>query len=487
MKQIADWALGMAVALGASHAEARIVNEHTRSLGTRNGRVAVASEGESLGIGVRVLADGGWGFAATQELTRMGVERCAALAVEIAKASARVQREPVRLVDEAPAVAKWSSPCQIDPFTVPMEEKFELLRKIDETLTVVEGVTLAETSMIFRRYEQWFYSSEGAVIHQTRTTTGAGFAAHAFEGDSIQVRSYPNSFGGQYQNKGYELIGELRLLENAERVARECVALLKAPQCPERCCDLVLDSSQLGLQIHESIGHPIELDRVLGYEANFAGTSFLTLDKLHTLRYGSELVNVVADARPEHGPGLGTFLYDDEGVGAQCVPIITKGRFEGYLSSRDTAAMIGRSRSGGHMRAAGWARVPIVRMSNVSILPGHEALSFDELIGSTDDGIYMETNRSWSIDDKRYNFQFGCEAAWEIKGGKLGRMLRNPSYSGISTEFWNSMDAICDRRHWTLWGTPNCGKGQPEQGMGTGHGAAPARFRQVKVGGAYRN
>ena len=230
--------------------------------------------------------------------------------------------------------------------------------------------------MIFRRYEQWFYSSEGAVIHQTRTTTGAGFAAHAFEGDSIQVRSYPNSFGGQYQNKGYELIGELRLLENAERVARECVALLKAPQCPERCCDLVLDSSQLGLQIHESIGHPIELDRVLGYEANFAGTSFLTLDKLHTLRYGSELVNVVADARPEHGPGLGTFLYDDEGVAAQCVPIITKGRFEGYLSSRDTAAMIGRSRSGGHMRAAGWARVPIVRMSNVSILPGRRGVEF---------------------------------------------------------------------------------------------------------------
>ncbi len=485
MKQIADWALGMAVALGASHAEARIVDERTRSLGTRNGRVAVASDGESLGLGVRVLANGGWGFAATQELTRKGVECCAALAVEIAKASARVQREPVRLVDEPPAVAKWSSPCQIDPFTVPIEENFELLRKIDETLTAVEGVTLAETSMIFRRYEQWFYSSEGAVIHQTRATTGAGFSAHAFEGDTIQVRSYPNSFGGQYQNKGYELIGELHLLENAERVARECVALLKAPQCPEGRRDLVLDSSQLGLQIHESIGHPIELDRVLGYEANFAGTSFLTLDKLHSLRYGSELVNVVADARPEHGPGLGTFLYDDEGVAAQCVPIITKGRFEGYLSSRDTAAMIGRSRSGGHMRAASWARVPIVRMSNVSILPGDEPMSFDELIGSTDDGIYMETNRSWSIDDKRYNFQFGCEAAWEIKGGKLGRMLRNPSYSGISTEFWNSMDAICDRSQWTLWGTPNCGKGQPEQSMGTGHGAAPARFHQVKVGGAY--
>ena len=485
MKEIADWALGMAVGRGASHAEARIVHERGRSLGTRNGRVAAASEGESLGLGVRVLAEGGWGFAATQELTQAGVERCAALAVEIARASARVRREPVLLVAEPAAVAEWSWPCAIDPFAVPVEENFELLRKIDAALTAVEGVTLAETSMIFRRYEQWFYSTEGAAIHQTRTTTGAGFATHAFEGDTIQTRSYPNSFGGQHQTKGYELVGELRLLENAERVARECVALLKAPQCPEGRRDLVLDSSQMGLQIHESIGHPIELDRVLGYEANFAGTSFLTLDKLHTLRYGSELVNVVADARPEHGPGLGTFAFDDEGVAAQCVPIITKGRFEGYLSSRDTAARIGRARSGGHMRAEGWARVPIVRMSNVSILPGEKPLSFEELIGSTDDGIYMETNRSWSIDDKRYNFQFGCEVGWEIKGGKRGRMVRNPSYSGITTEFWNSMDAICDRREWTLWGTPNCGKGQPEQSMGTGHGAAPARFRQVKVGGAY--
>jgi len=485
MKQIADWALGIASASGASLAEARIVHERERALGTRNGRVSLASDEESLGLGVRVLCDGGWGFSATQELTREGVERCASLAVEIAKASARVRHQPVHLVEEPPAVVEWSSPYAIDPFSVPLEENFDLLRRIDAILRSVEGVTLAESSLHFRRYEQWFYSTQGAAIHQTRTTTGAGLAAHAFEGDTIQVRSYPNSFGGQHQLKGYELVGELRLLENAERVARECVALLKAPQCPEGRRDLILDSSQLGLQIHESIGHPIELDRVLGYEANFAGTSFLTLDKLRALRYGSELVNVVADARPEHGPGLGTFAYDDEGVEAQCVPIITKGHFEGYLSSRETASMIGRKRSGGNMRAEGWARTPIVRMTNVSILPGERPLSFDELIGSTDDGIYMETNRSWSIDDKRYNFQFGCEVGWEIKGGKRGRMLRNPSYSGITTEFWNAMDAICDRRQWTLWGTPNCGKGQPEQTMGTGHGASPARFRQVKVGGAY--
>ena len=425
------------------------MDERVRVLGTRNGRVAMASEDESWGWECGCCVRAGWGFAATQELTRAGVERCAALAVEIARASARVQREPVRLVDEPAAVAEWSSDCEIDPFAVPMEENFGLLRKIDAALTRVNGVTLAETSMILRRYEQWFYSTEGAAIHQKRTTTGAGFAAHAFEGDSIQTRSYPNSFGGQHQLKGYELLGELRLLENAERVGRECVALLKAPQCPERRCDLVLEARNWDCRFTNRLGTRSSWTGCWDTRQTLRGTSFLTLDKLHTLRYGSELVNVVADARPEHGPGLGTFAYDDEGVEAQCVPIITGGRFEGYLSSRDTAAMIGRDRSGGHMRAEGWARVPIVRMSNVSIMPGEKSLSFDELIASTGDGIYMETNRSWSIDDKRYNFQFGCEAGWEIKGGKLGRMLRNPSYSGITTEFWNSMDAICDRRHWT--------------------------------------
>ena len=240
------------------------------------------------------------------------------------------------------------------------------------------------------------------------------------------------------------------------------------------------------MQIHESIGHPIELDRVLGMEANFAGTSFLTLDKLRKLRYGSDIVNVVADARPEHGPGLGTFAYDDEGVAAQCTPIISNGLFTGYLSNRETAGDIGAMRSGGTMRAEGWNRLPIIRMTNVSIVPGEKPLSLDQLISGTDDGIFMQTNRSWSIDDKRYNFQFGCEAGWEIKNGKLGRMLKNSSYSGITTEFWNSMDAICSREHWTLWGTPNCGKGQPMQTMGTGHGAAPARFRNVKIGSAYK-
>jgi TldD protein len=485
MKEIAAWALNAAALRGASYADARIVDERSRALATKNGKMGSASDAESLGVGVRVIADGAWGFAASDGLSRTAVEDTAARAVEIARASARVKRHDVQLAPEKPAITEWSSGYEIDPFTTSVEQNLDLLLKVDSELRSVQGVTLAETNMNFRRDEQWFASSEGADIHQTKYTSGVGYAAYAFAASEIQKRSYPNSYGGQWQSKGYELVKELQLVENARRVGEEVVALLKADRCPEGTSNIILDSSQLALQIHESIGHPIELDRVLGMEANFAGTSFLTLDKLRNLRYGSDVVNVVADARPEHGPGLGTFAFDDEGVPAQCTPIITNGLFTGYLSSRETARAIGANRSGGTLRAEGWNRLPIIRMTNISILPSEKPLTREQLVGDTDCGIYMETNRSWSIDDKRYNFQFGCEIGWEIKNGKRVRMLKNPSYSGITTDFWNSMDAICSRHEWTLWGTPNCGKGQPQQVMGTGHGAAPARFRNIKVGSAY--
>ncbi len=486
MKHTADWALNLANLRGASFADARVVDERSRALSTKNGRIGGASDTESLGIGIRVLADGAWGFAASDDLSRQGVEAATAHAVEIAKASARVKQHDVRLAPENPVTAEWTTPHKIDPFTISVEQNLDLLMRIDAELRSVSGVTLAETNMNFKREEQWYASTEGSRVHQTKYTAGAGYAALAFAAGEIQKRSYPTSFGGQWQNKGYELIEELKLLENARRIGEETVALLKADKCPEGVFDIILDSSQLGLQIHESVGHPIELDRVLGMEANFAGTSFLTLDKLRTLRYGSDLVNIVADARQEHGPGLGTFAYDDEGVAAQCTPIISNGLFTGYLSSRETAHTIQLDRSGGTLRAEGWNRLPIIRMTNISILPGEKPLTLDQLIASTDHAILMQTNRSWSIDDKRYNFQFGCEMGWEINNGKRARMIKNPSYSGITTEFWNSMDAICSRDEWTLWGTPNCGKGQPQQVMGTGHGASPARFRKVKVGSAYK-
>ncbi|MBV8902437.1 MAG: TldD/PmbA family protein, partial [Acidobacteriia bacterium] len=467
---------------GVAYADVRAIEIRDRQIATKNGKIGHASGNESIGLGIRVLASGCWGFAATDDLTAAGIGSAAALAREIARASMAARKEDVVLAPEQKHEATWMSPCGIDPLAIPIDQQLSTLLAVDSELRRNEGVSLAEASMHFERRRQVFVSTLGSVIDQTRYSAGAGFSALSYKDGEIQRRSYPNSFGGQYQLKGYELVEELQLVENAQRIAEEAVALHSADQCPEGEFDLILDSSQLGLQIHESIGHPIELDRVLGSEANYAGMSFLTLDQLGKLRYGSELVNVVCDARLEHGPGLGTFAFDDEGVPAQSTDIIRGGRFTGYMTSRETAARVGQNRSNGCMRADGWARVPLIRMTNVSLEAGAQTL---EEVFAADHAVYMETNRSWSIDDKRYNFQFGCEIAWEIRNGKRVRMLKNPSYSGISTEFWNACAAIAGPEHWTLWGVPNCGKGQPEQVMGTGHGASPARFRKIKIGGAY--
>lgn len=482
MKDIAVAALDAVAGRGVTYADVRAQEIRDRHVATKNGKIGAMSCSLSVGIGIRVLADGCWGFAATDDLSKTGIESAAALALDIARAGVFAKKQDVVLAPEEKYETTWVSPVRIDPFTTSADQNLALLLAVDGELRRNSGITLAEASLSFERRRQVFVSTLGSVIDQTRYTTGAGFSALSYQNGEIQKRSYPNSFGGQHQLKGYELIEELQLLEHAPRIAEEAVALHSAEQCPEGRFDLILDSSQLGLQIHESIGHPIELDRVLGSEANYAGMSFLTLDQLNTLRYGSEIVNVVCDARLEHGPGLGTFAFDDEGVPAQSTDIIRNGLFVGYMTSRETAPAIGAARSNGTMRADGWARLPLIRMTNVSLKPGRQTL--DEVFGA-DHAIYMETNRSWSIDDKRYNFQFGCEIAWEIKNGKRTRMLKNPSYSGISTEFWNSCAAIAGPGHWVLWGTPNCGKGQPEQVMGTGHGASPARFRYVTIGVAY--
>ncbi|HKN62097.1 MAG TPA: TldD/PmbA family protein [Candidatus Acidoferrales bacterium] len=483
MQEWANTAISTARLRGATYADARVMDIRHRDISVKNGEVGNLSESESLGIGIRVIADGAWGFASTDRLTLEGIQSCAAEAISIAKASALAKREDVAMAPEKAYVDTWQNPFIKDPFRIPVERQIDVLMAADKEMRKVKGVTLAEGSMAFRRIEQLFVSSASSSIHQVKMQSGAGIVAMAFAGNEIQKRSYPNSFGGQHMLLGYELVEALDLPGHAQRVGEEAVALHSAAQCPEGQRTIILDSSQLGLQIHESIGHPIELDRVLGMEANFAGMSFLTIDKLRKLKYGSDIVNVVADARLAHGPGLGTFAYDDEGVPARCTPIITNGLFTGYLSNRETASAIGENRSNGTMRTESWNRLPIIRMTNISIHPG--TWKYDDLIADTDDGIYMETNRSWSIDDRRYQFQFSTEIGWEIKGGKKTRMIKNPSYSGITTEFWNSCDAICSRDHWTLWGTPNCGKGQPMQTMGTGHGAAPARFRNVKVGVAF--
>ncbi len=483
MKDVGQRALDTALARGAGYGDVRMMEIRQRYLTTKNGQTSQVRESDSLGLGVRVIADGAWGFASTDDLAQESVDRTAALAVEIARASALAKKSDVDLAPEERIVDRWEPGCEIDPFAVPVSTCLDLLLKADAEMRKVKGVTLSETVLDFRRIEQLFLSSLGSDIYQLKTQTGAGLVATAFANNEIQRRSYPNSFGGQHQLRGYELVEEIDLPGHAGRVAEEAVALLRADQCPQGTRDVILGASQLGLQVHESVGHPIELDRVLGAEANFAGMSFLTLEKLRKLKYASEIVNIVADATPGHGPGLGTFAYDDEGVPAHNTPIVKDGLFVGYLTSRETAPAIGEQRSNGTMRAESWNRIPLIRMTNVSLLPGTWNLA--DLIADTDDGIYFETNRSWSIDDRRYNFQFGTEIGWEIKGGKKVRMLKNPSYGGITTEFWNSCDAICGLGEWTLWGTPNCGKGQPMQTMGTGHGASPARFRNVKVGVAY--
>jgi TldD protein len=483
MLSLATTALDAAMRPGVTYADVRVVESTDRGLTTKNGRAGTVSGAESIGIGIRVLADGCWGFAATDDLTTSGLQSTAALAISIARASAMAKKHDVVLAPEFKYESTWTSPCDVDPFSISVDEQLGYLLQVDAELRRNTGVTLTETGFHCERTRQVFASSIGSLIDQTRTSTGAGMAAYCFKDDEIQKRSYPNSFGGQYQIRGYELVEDLKMLENAPRVAEEAVALHSADQCPEGEFNLILDSSQLGLQIHESIGHPIELDRVLGTEANYAGMSFLTLDKLNNLRYGSDIVNAVCDARIEHGPGLGTFAFDDEGVPAQSTDIIRNGQFVGYMTSRETAAAVGQERSNGTMRANGWARLPLIRMTNVSLLPGEHSL--DEVFAGVDHAIYMETNKSWSIDDKRYNFQFGCEIGWEIREGKRVRMLKNPTYSGITTEFWNACEAIAGREHWTLWGVPNCGKGQPEQVMGTGHGASPSRFRKIKVGAGY--
>lgn len=339
----------------------------------------------------------------------------------------------------------------------------------------------AEAKMQWRREHKWFASTEGGAYEQETTCGGAGLKIVVARDADVAVRTWPLDLDGGLMGRGYEAVASLDLGGNAPRIRDEAMALLRASPCPSGNVTLVLDTPQLALQVHESCGHPTEADRALGEEISLAGASFLTPDKLGRFRYGSPLVNLTADATIP--AGLGTFGWDDEGVASCRTPLVARGMFVGYLSSRETAARLELGRSGGCMRAESWSRPPIIRMTNVSLEPDPRGpASLDELIADTDRGVLMTTNRSWSIDDLRLNFQFGCEAAWEIKKGKLVRMLKNPVYTGITPRFWAGCDAICRQDAFRLWGFVSCGKGDPMQLMSVGHGCAPARFRDVQVG-----
>jgi TldD protein len=462
---------------GASYADARVVSEESESLTVRNQEMEGVDRAFSQGLGIRVLVDGYWGFAATARTEDGEIARTAGLAVDIARAASRLPMEPVRLAETQPVTATWQTPLREDPFLVDLDEKVALLMEASRRAQSVQGVAFAEATIDLYRRRTHFASSEGSAIEQTIVHSGGGVEATAIGDGEMQRRSFPNSFRGHILAAGYEHIRSLGLTQEAERIGSEAVALLRAPECPSEVTTLVLDASQVILQMHESIGHPTELDRVLGMEEAYAGTSFLSPGDRGKLRYGSDKVTVVADATL--AGGLGTFAYDDEGVAAQRTVLIEDGIFQNFTSGRDTATTLGLPSSGA-MRADGWQNLPIIRMTNINLEPGEGTLA--EIIGDTQDGVYMNTNQSWSIDDKRVNFQFGCEIAYRIEKGKLTQMYRNPNYTGITTEFWGSCDAVGGHEEWTVYGTPNCGKGQPGQVARVGHAASPARFRNVRVG-----
>ncbi len=477
LKEFTDRALNLAQVRGASYADIRIINTTRQSLVVKNGIVEAIEMTESQGFGVRVAARGAWGFASSSLLAGAEIDRVTALAVQIAHASALTVRTPLHLDKAYSYVDTYSTPLDVDPFAVSLEHKIDHLLRASAAMSKVKGIKVAESSMECLRITKTFASTDGSYIEQTLTETGGGIECMALGEGDVQKRSYPNSFGRHQGCCGYEMIISMDMPGHAQQIAEEAVALLSARQCPSGETTIILGPTQLALQIHESCGHPVELDRVFGTEASFAGTSFLTTEKLGTFQYGSPVVNITADATI--AGGLGTFGYDDDGVPAQKRTIIRNGVFVGYLTDREHAARLGQE-SGGAARADGWSRVPIVRMTNVSLEPGQWSL--DDLIADTDDGIYMELNKSWSIDDRRLNFQFGTEIAYEVKNGKMGAMLKNATYTGVTPQFWGSCDAICNKEHWNVWGTPNCGKGQPQQMAHVGHGAAPARFRNVRVG-----
>ena len=477
MRDLVDNILDLAKLKKADYADIRIVRRQWEEIAVKNGRVDALSQDEGFGFGIRVLFQGAWGFACSSKVNRKEMEKTLNLAWKIAKESSKIKERGVVFPPVPPVIAQYQTPFSLDPLRVSLDGKIQLLLDSDAALRRNKKVKISEAFMGAYGTEKTFASTEGSLIEQRIVECGAGIAATAIEGGQVQVRSYPNSFRGNFATQGYEWVEGLRIQDQAERIAEEAAQLLSAKPCSSRTTTVILDGPQLALQVHESIGHPIELDRILGSEASYAGTSFLNLEMLGNLQYGSDRVNVVADATVSGG--LGTFGYDDEGIKAQRVPIISGGKLVSLLTSRETAHLLGKE-SNGTMRADGWNRLPLIRMTNINLEPGDWTL--DHMIADTEEGLFLSTNRSWSIDDQRINFQFGTEIGWEIRKGKLGGMVKNPTYTGITPQFWNSCDAVANRDYWQMWGTPNCGKGEPGQVAHVGHGTAPARFRNVRVG-----
>lgn len=462
---------------GVDYADIRVVTRKREELITENCKVLSILDSESFGIGIRVIFHGALGFACSQDI--MEIEKTAFKALELAKISKIVQNDKIQLCPKETIVDSYYTPIKINPFEIPRKEKLELLLEAEKAMHSSAKLSRTTACMKFQKEDKIFADIDGSYITQIVYQSGGGIAAYASTNTDTQVRSYPDSFGGTYACAGYEYIEGLQLRKNAPIIAKEVESLIGAKQCPSGIFDILIDGSQMAIQIHETIGHAVELDRVLGAEAAFAGMSFMDINKIsEKYQYASNCVNVVADATIVNG--LGTYGYDDDGVKAQRFSIIENGIFINFLTSRDTSISVGQSSNGCNI-ADNWYNTPIIRMPNINLLPGEYEM--EQLIEGIENGLYLRINKSWSIDDKRVNFQFGCEIAHEIKNGKLtGKIYKNPVYTGITSEFWKKCDGISNSKNWIMYGIPNCIKGQPSQVSRVGHGASPTRFRNIKLG-----
>lgn len=478
---LAQQAVDTAMERGAEYADARVVRLARETLTVHNGAVADAEAPDEFGVGLRVLKDGAFGFAAApttySELADV-LPGLARRAIASARDLAPLRRRPISMVGKADARGEYATPVVENPFMVPLEEKVDLLLRADRAMSGRREIVSRLATMAIQREEQWQVTSEGGSTHQVLMRSGGRIEALASAGGVVERRSYPNALEGEFRGGGYEVIRALQLDTHAERIRDEAIALCHADVCPGGKKTLILGGSQLALQIHESVGHPTELDRILGEERDLAGGSFAGLQDLGALQYGSKHVSFVADSTAKGG--LDTRGWDDDGIPSRSFEVVREGKLMGLMGGRASSGRAGFAESGSVSRAEGWYSPPIDRITNLSLVPGEGSL--EDLIASSEDGtIFADTVKTWSIDQERRNFQFTCEVAWEIRGGRRSRLLRLPTYQGNSVDFWNSCDAVTGPQEWKLHGVVNCGKGNPMQIAEMSHGASPARFRGVQM------
>jgi len=486
LEKLAAAALAEANKQGATYCDIRINRYRDQYSGYRlsprrgesqTDEVPFVSDSQSFGFGVRVIAKGQWGFAASPEVNAEEIARITREAVAVAKANSVLQAQPVRLAPTGKYVDRWVAPHEKDPFAVATDEKLELMHSATLAIKKNPKVFAAYGALGFHSEDKYFASSEGSSIQQYIVQVYPYLSADAVDFQKGISRS--RSYQVAPLARGWEYVPSMNFNENARRIAEEVVEHLAAPPVAAGKKDLVLLPSHLCLTIHESIGHSTELDRALGYEANFAGTSFMTVDKMGKFRVGSDHVTIFGDRTIEFG--LSTVKYDDDGVRTTRFPIVEKGIFQHYQTIRDQAHLIGENESRGCCYADSWSSVPFQRMPNVWLVPAETAVTPDQLISGVEDGVLIEGTGSYSIDQQRYNFQFGGDAFWEIKGGKKRGMISRVAYQSRTPDFWQACDGIAGRAYWQQYGLPADGKGEPMQTNAMSHGCAPSRFRQINV------